>query len=198
MMDKTTLRQALIARRKNLKGKEKNLKNQLINKYLLSYLEPYSQCTIGAYLAFGGEPNLAPAIQCLYHNGHSLAVPRISQNQPGLMEFHHWSPQTVLELNRYGIAEPLTDSQIFTAEQFDILLIPLVGFDDHGHRLGMGAGFYDRWLADTCDNKPERIGIAYHWQQQASIPFDTMDQPLHRVITDQGCIHCSPLDSNKT
>ncbi len=108
------------------------------------------------------------------------------------MQFYPWQADTGLQRNRFGIDEPDADpmQQPLTAEIFDVLLIPLVGFDTIGHRLGMGGGYYDRWLADADPEKPERIGIAYSWQQLAYIPFEATDQPVHRVITDQGIINC--------
>ncbi len=189
---KNILRQRLLAQRNALSDSEKQQANQRINEYLSGYLSTCQTAVIGAYLAFAGEPDIAPSLLQLNQHGHTIAVPRIGP-QPGRMQFYRWHPDSRLTDNRFGIAEPEhpTDNNTQTSlpvSAFAILLIPLVGFDADGHRLGMGGGYYDRWLADADDAIPERIGIAHHWQQQARIPFDTMDQPLHRVITDRGII----------
>lgn len=189
---KSSLRQALLKHRKTQNETEKNYYNQLINKHILSYFEPAKSTIIGAYLAWDGEPDIGDALHELHQNGHRIAVPVISKNRAGSMQFFDWRPDLELHTNRYGIPEPVSgkDQQPIEPADLNALLIPLLGFDAAGHRLGMGAGFYDRWLAGADEQRPQRIGIAYAWQQQAHIPFDTMDQPLHRVITGHGVIEC--------
>lgn len=192
---KNALRQHLLQQRKNLSLEHKNQLNQLVSKLVLDYFEAKKEAVIGAYLAFGGELNITSVMQQLQVRGHRIAVPRIDTQQDGVMALFEWRANQPMQANRFGIDEPVirADQAPLTQNDFDALLIPLVGFDVAGHRLGMGGGYYDRWLAAADKNKPERIGIAYAWQQQAAIPFDTMDQPLHRIITDQGIIDCHSL-----
>jgi len=189
---KAVLRQRLIAQRKSLSKEKISISSQLVTTYLLRYFSGKKQCVIGAYLSFGNELDITPALQQLQQLGHLIAVPIVDPSTTGLMHFYAWHSTMPMHPNRFGIAEPLlpNNSQALQAQQFDALLIPLLGFDVNGHRLGMGGGYYDRWLEHAEKHKPQRIGIAYAWQQQASIPSATMDQPLHQVITEDGIINC--------
>jgi 5-formyltetrahydrofolate cyclo-ligase len=89
--------------------------------------------------------------------------------------------------NDYGILEPQTP--FFPVEQMDIVLIPLVGFDKHGHRLGMGKGYYDE-LFKSLQKLPMLIGVAYAFQQRQAIPYEAHDQSLDYIITEQGIWDC--------
>ncbi len=185
----------MLRQRKTLSIKNKTVLNQKIRKHLSSYFDSYEHAIIGAYLSFGGEPDITESMHQLHLNGHRIAVPCIDPVVKGKMQFYDWTPNMRMCDNRFGIPEPAITSadQPVPCSDFDVLLIPLLGFDALGHRLGMGGGYYDRWLSHASPEQPERMGIAYHWQQQKRIPFDTMDQPLHRVITDQGVIDCPGL-----
>ena len=68
----------------------------------------------------------------------------------------------------------------------DAILVPLVGFDDRGHRLGMGGGVYDRALADLArrPRRPRLIGVAFEFQRQPRLREAAWDQPLDQVVTD--------------
>ncbi len=191
---KITLRQQLIARRRKLSSAHRVNSSKKAIENLLGYLSSYPPSTIGAYLAFDHELDITAGMQQLQQYGHRLAIPVIESNPTATMKFYCWHPEAKLLSNRFGIAEPdLTNNpKPLAADEFDVLLMPLVGFDNIGNRLGMGGGYYDRWLMSVDLTKPERIGIAYNWQQQSSIPFDKMDQPLSKVITDQGVIDCIP------
>lgn len=192
---KSILRKSLLRQRKKLPLRKKTIFNQQIAIYLLRYFESYNHVTIGAYLSFDGEPDITEPMRQLHTRGHRIAVPCIDPVVKGKMQFYDWAPNVSLCNNRYGIPEPATTPahRPISCSDFDALLVPLLGFDALGHRLGMGGGYYDRWLSHASQKQPERIGIAYHWQQQTLIPFDTMDQPLHRVVTDQGVIDCPSL-----
>ena len=90
--------------------------------------------------------------------------------------------------NRYGIPEPM-DTQPRSARQLDLLLIPLVGFDSAGHRLGMGGGYYDATLAFLRHRrhwrKPRLLGVAYECQKVEALPHDPWDMPLDAVLTER-------------
>ena len=96
------------------------------------------------------------------------------------MDFHLVPDGEVLEPGSFGIPEPLSHWPRAVPQ---MLLVPLLAFDAHGHRLGMGGGFYDRTLAAI----PARtVGIAYAGQETASIPHEAHDRTLDMVLTEQG------------
>ncbi|SMN15187.1 5-formyltetrahydrofolate cyclo-ligase [uncultured Candidatus Thioglobus sp.] len=88
--------------------------------------------------------------------------------------------------NKYGIPEPFS-TDIISAEQLDILFIPLVGFDADKNRIGMGGGYYDRTLAFKKDQetskKPILIGLAFDCQQVEQLEVQEWDVPLDAIIT---------------
>lgn len=106
------------------------------------------------------------------------------------LTFAAMEKNTRLELNRYGIPEPVTSRRHHRQpQQLDLVLTPLVAFDEQGNRLGMGGGYYDRSFAflrrrqHWC--KPRMLGVAHDFQRVGKLPRQPWDVPLHGVFTDQ-------------
>jgi 5-formyltetrahydrofolate cyclo-ligase len=88
--------------------------------------------------------------------------------------------------NRYGIFEPRDTGRV-ALSSLDMLIIPLVGYDRLGNRLGMGSGYYDRHLVSLRDLQlPLRVGIAYSLQEIDLVGIDSWDVPLHGVVNERG------------
>lgn len=99
------------------------------------------------------------------------------------MNFYEVESLSSLQSGAYGILEPFCDPERLVEPcSFDVMLIPLVGFDRNGNRLGMGGGFYDRFLKKL---KPQcrKIGIAHDFQEIAEIAVREWDVPLDEIIT---------------
>ena len=93
-----------------------------------------------------------------------------------------------MEDNRFGIAEPPASNPHIQPEDIDAVLAPLVAFDDQGHRLGMGGGYYDRFLPRLNAGTP-LIGVAFACQQyEQPLPREAWDVPLHAVVTENGVL----------
>jgi 5-formyltetrahydrofolate cyclo-ligase len=109
-----------------------------------------------------------------------------------------------LRRNAFGIEEPAGHARVALLT-LDAVLVPLVAFDARGHRLGMGAGFYDRALRRRLDGRqtfrrPRLIGVAYAIQQAAAIERAPWDVALDLVVTERGVIRCDspPPEARKT
>ena len=101
------------------------------------------------------------------------------------MNFYKWSFKDPLSINLFGIAEPITKKKIYP----DILLIPLVAFDDQLNRLGYGSGFYDRYISEAEYNKKIiKIGIGFSFQRVRNLPTNRYDKKLDFVITEKDFI----------
>ena len=104
------------------------------------------------------------------------------------MQFGRVGRNTRMAPNRFGIPEPI-DAKPLRARQLDLLLMPLVGFDLEGNRLGMGGGFYDATLAFMRHRrvwrKPRLVGIAYECQRVDTLPHEPWDMPLDAVLTER-------------
>ena len=98
------------------------------------------------------------------------------------MDFFNWSTNDPLEINKYGIPEPISQRILYP----NILLIPLVAFDENLNRIGYGGGFYDRYINRIRENKRIlKIGVAYSFQKVKKIIPNKYDIKLDYIITEK-------------
>lgn len=135
-----------------------------------------ARCVAG-YVALGGEFPIHAALARAASLGVATALP-VATARDAAMHFAPWRPGDALKAGWAGLAQP--DSE--TAVTPDLILAPLVGFDRELRRIGQGAGFYDRYFADSPDAR--RIGIAWACQEMDAIPADPWDVPLHAIVTE--------------
>lgn len=142
--------------------------------------------TFGAYVAADGELDPAPLLRRLLHPRRRLALPVVRRG--GVMDFYRVRPDTRFVTNRFGIAEPAPGTPWVPPLSIDVLLMPLVAFDDRGNRLGMGAGFYDRFIGRLPPRlRPRLIGLAHEVQRSESpLPTAPWDVPLDGVLSEAG------------
>jgi 5-formyltetrahydrofolate cyclo-ligase len=153
---------------------------------------------VAAFLGMPGEVDLRPCFGPAWRRGVRVYVPHIVSRRDGTMVFVPLLPGAGLRGNAFGIAEPEHGSHgRIPLRHLDTVLVPLVGFDAHGHRLGMGAGFYDRALRPRLDRaqpfrRPRLIGIAYSIQQVARLEPAPWDVALDIVVTERGILRFPP------
>jgi 5-formyltetrahydrofolate cyclo-ligase len=134
---------------------------------------------IAGYAAVRGEADPFPLMAALANNGHALCLPR---TQGASLSFHAWKPGDPLVVGRMSIPEPDAKAR---ERRPDLLLVPLLAFDQRGYRLGYGAGFYDRYLREhRAKRSVKAVGIAYAGQQLYSLPVEEFDEPLDAVVTE--------------
>lgn len=104
--------------------------------------------------------------------------------------FSEYTPQTKLILNRYNILEPENSVKIFP-EKLDLVILPLVGFDKSGYRLGIGGGYYDRTFGNIS-KKPFLLGLGFEIQHLPQLPHDDWDVRLNGVLTDTQVYYFNP------
>jgi len=148
---------------------------------------------VGCYLANDGELDLRDVIARIHSMRKCCYLPVLDSLGSNRLWFSPWTPETPLQLNRFGIFEPrVAPRQLVSASHLDLLLMPLVGFDPQGNRLGMGGGFYDRSLAFLKYRhywqKPHLYGVAHEFQCVAALQQASWDVPMHGVVTDQ-CVY---------
>ena len=159
---------------------------------------------LAGYLSYAGEVSVDELMQRCRKAGGKTYVPMIQDDQS--MLFAQVNDDTPMQSNRFGIREPVTDvATHVTSDTLDTVLVPLVGFDGHCNRLGMGGGFYDRTFAHhllsdsssdgaaerarSAAHRPTLIGVAYEMQRLDSVFPDWWDVPLDIVITECGVRH---------
>jgi len=153
---------------------------------------------IGVYLAVRGEADLATSLDAARSAGATLYAPRITSRRRSTMVFVPLAPRDGTVDNVFGIAEPRARAgQRQPVTHLDAILVPLVGFDRRGHRLGMGAGYYDRALhrrkdASRAWKRPRLIGVAFAVQELPAIDAAPWDVRLDCIVTEREIIRCRP------
>jgi len=156
---------------------------------------------IAGYWAVAGEMPLHAAFANLRARDQVYCLPIVTDAD--VLRFAAWKPGAALRNNRYGIPEPdIGPTEQFQAADMDVVLLPLTGFDRHGNRLGMGAGYYDRsfaFLSETArPARPVLVGIGYHFQELPEIAPEPWDVKLDFVATDRELIDCTPKNAEPT
>jgi len=137
---------------------------------------------ISGYMPIRTEISPLPVMRALVAGGKRICVPVIVRAGRALV-FHEWHPDSVMVEGPYGALVP-ANGQVLEPE---LLIAPLLAFDDHGYRLGYGGGFYDRTLEGLrARRKTLAVGFAYGAQHIAEVPIESTDQPLDAVVTEAG------------
>lgn len=186
-MTKFTLRRQLKAARKALKPADRHKAARASLRLALRHGLLLRSQRIGFYLPQGGEFDVHPLLNQALWMRRTCYLPMLPR-RGRVMRFGRVGAKTRMSTNRYGIAEPV-DLRPLRARQLDLLLMPLVGFDSEGYRLGMGGGYYDATLAFMRHRrrwrKPRLVGIAYECQRVETLPHDPWDMPLDAVLTER-------------
>lgn len=139
---------------------------------------------VAVFLSFDNELNTQPIIEQFWQQQKRVYLPTLHPFSRGGLLFLSYTATTPLIINRLKIREPQLDmQQVLPLVQLDVILTPLVAFDNNGHRLGRGGGFYDRTLQNWQQHGPYPIGLAYDCQQVERCPVEPWDIPLAEVIT---------------
>jgi 5-formyltetrahydrofolate cyclo-ligase len=182
------LRNELRQRRRALSISSKQFASKRITQLLMrsGWLRPGQR--IAVYLATEEELELAPLINVAWRRGCRLFIPHIINTRRREMKFYPYNLQSRLVVHRWGMEQLANSATPIATRMLDAVLIPTVGFDSAGHRLGMGGGFYDRHFAQwrrVQPNKPVLIGVAYACQEISAIDVQPHDIQLDAILTEQ-------------
>ncbi len=184
---KTILRSEALARRRASKGVDPETFAAHLaaaGSELVAELRPG---IVSAYFALRDEGSTLPLLETLADAGVLTALPITGPRGTPLV-FRLWRPGDMLVDGKMGISEPSPASPEVAP---DLLFVPLAAFDRTGHRIGYGAGYYDRTLAGLrARKKVWAVGVAYASQETAKIPHEDHDQRLDFVLTEEALIDC--------
>ena len=169
-------RARLIAERMAVRGEIRARHNAAITKTLEGLLTP--DMVIGFYWPIRGEYDARSLVGALIERGARAAMPVVIQKGAPLI-FRNWHPGVRMENGFWNIPVPAGDDRVIPTT----LLVPVVGFDDRGYRLGYGGGYYDRTLA-SFPAKPLAIGVGYEFQHLETIYPQPHDIPLSAIVTE--------------
>jgi 5-formyltetrahydrofolate cyclo-ligase len=203
-LTKTELRRSLLNTRKSLSAPEWRQKSEILCNHLQNSPLFTEAKTILAYFSFRQEPDLSPLFtssvepaSCLLNSGDrqdacptnaiptpkKWGFPRCVGKQ---LSWHVWQPGDALHNGAYGILEPLPDAPKIDRSEVDLILVPAVGCDVRGYRLGYGGGYYDRMLSLAEWESKIAIGTIFEFAFLAQLPVDSWDKALHGVCTESG------------
>ena len=137
---------------------------------------------IALYFPTKNELNVIKIFEVNYFNKCKFLYPVVEEN--GSMNFYEWKKYDVLNLNKYGITEPLKTINP------DVILVPLLAYDKFKHRLGYGGGYYDRYFSKLTKLKKLflTVGVAFSFQKYNKLPFNNKDFKLKYILTEKGLI----------
>jgi 5-formyltetrahydrofolate cyclo-ligase len=185
LLDKNILRARALGARKAIKPEQATEAAQQLAVHLCKCIS--SSCRIIAgYMAIHSEISITPALYALHKRGHTLCLPVVvGEGKP--LVFRKWQPGEPLEPGAYGIDVPPATAQEMIP---DAVIVPLAAFDNAGHRLGYGAGYYDKTIPKMRAQKKNilLLGAAYAEQQVEHIPADEHDRTLDAVVTEKGVV----------
>lgn len=185
---KNSLRQHYRHLRRQISLEQQAAAAQSISRLFFKEFSP-RQKNIAVYLAHDNEISLDNLIAELWQTECFVFLPVLDSDGQTLY-FVRYCASTVMKKNRYNIAEPDNKSEFILPNELDIVLMPLVAFDNNGVRLGMGKGYYDKSFS-FCrypHDKPQLIGVAYQCQHYEALPTDEWDVPLDGVMTEKKLI----------
>jgi 5-formyltetrahydrofolate cyclo-ligase len=143
--------------------------------------------SIACYFSQDDEFDCTPLIQEIWRCGKKCYLPVLSSERKKELEFIAYRPRDPLRLNRYKIFEPEKGARV-TAKELQLVIVPLVAFDEYGHRVGMGGGYYDCTFAFKRERKasmPYLLGLGYELQKTSALPAHVWDVLLDGVLTEK-------------
>lgn len=191
-LDRTSLRRDLRERRRALTPAQRLAAAETLAGHLLSLPFAPTNGYVAGYWATDGEIALH-AWQLRLPRDVVYCLPVLADN--GILRFAPWRPGDALNSNRFGIPEPAVAADAaLPAEAMTMIVLPTVGFDMHGQRLGMGGGWYDRTLAFRHGRAapPWLVGVAFATQHVARLHAEPWDVALDALCSDTDSTIFSP------
>jgi 5-formyltetrahydrofolate cyclo-ligase len=179
-------RTELLARRQTLDRDDRERCAAALTERLLATVDLRAFAVLGFYWPIRGELDLRPIARRHIDAGGAAALPVVvAKNAP--VEFWQWEPGAPMQRGFWNIPVPAERRVVAP----DALLIPLVGYDAAGYRLGYGGGYYDRTLA-ALSPRPFCIGVAYDRSQLETIHPQPHDIPMSLIVTEQRALQGPP------
>ena len=182
--EKNRVRQVMRCNREVMTPAERRERSERICRHVLGLI-PDGE-TVMVYSAKELEVNTLPLIHTLLQRGNRVIVPIIVKADVSLRLSYLEDP-TVLVPSTFNVPEPIGNEIPARPGDVDTIILPMLGFDRKGGRLGYGAGYYDRFLAQNP--RIRKIGIAFACQEADRVPVDGNDIHMNCIITEEGIVY---------
>ncbi len=182
---KLQLRQYLSKQRQQLSKTDKQHFSAQIVQHLLPYLQDKGVQQLLVYKALPFEVNTE---SLLHLTDMECFVPRMLADTA--MQWVKVDKSTLWVQGAFGVLEPEQGEVWQPNAKQSMIVCPLLGFDRQGNRLGMGKGYFDRWLAAFAQHIDEQLGFAFSCQELPNVPTEQHDVPLTTIFTEKGIISC--------
>jgi 5-formyltetrahydrofolate cyclo-ligase len=185
---KNQIRKQLILKRKNLTRDEVLEKSSIIKNKLFDLKDFKQASTVLFYVSYNNEVNTHKMIKEQLAGEKTIVVPITDKKNRSLTlsKLNDWND---LSVGSYNILEPkkgkITEINI---DLLDLIIVPGVGFDMKGNRIGHGKGYYDNLLKNS--KRTTSIGLSFEWQILKSIPIQNHDIPVDKIVTEKRIIYC--------
>ncbi|ADU97170.1 5-formyltetrahydrofolate cyclo-ligase [Thermovibrio ammonificans HB-1] len=178
MHTKASLRSYLLKKRLQLTQQELQALSRRVEENLKRLLRELSPKSVMLYWPIKGEPDLTPLARELLENGVKLYFPKVLKERIAAVEVDNLDQ---LSPGAFNIPEPPYSPQREGTPE--AVVVPALGYDKKGYRLGYGGGYYDRFLASAPVK--DKIGVCFHFQLLDAIPVEPFDQPVDWIVTDK-------------
>lgn len=173
-------REALLRARVDAGAEKRKAWSAIIEPQLRQIVAERRAGSIGFYWPFKGEFDPRPLARDLVAAGTTMALPTVVQPKTPL-EFRRWTSGIEMEIGVYDIPFPKARNVV----QPELLLVPLVGFDAAGYRLGYGGGYYDRTIASYAA-RPFALAVGFELSRLETIFPQDHDLPMDVIVTEAG------------
>ena len=190
LAEKKALRREMLARRRALSAEERTRASEMICTRVRALTMLQEARTIMLYASTGEEIDLCPLMEELLAEGRHIALPEITGR--GVMEARELPAMDALTDGIFGIRTPdPARGGIIPPEEIDLVIVPGAAFDEYGGRLGLGGGYYDRFLPRA--QRAVRLVLAFDFQIVPDVPMGVQDARIDAVLTERRMISCKRM-----
>ncbi|MCI0469074.1 MAG: 5-formyltetrahydrofolate cyclo-ligase [Nitrospirae bacterium] len=191
---KSAIREDALFRRDAIDAEVRGEKDRRIRERFAGLSEFKSAGVILLYASFRSEVDTFGIIELCLSSGKGVALPKVDRTS-NLLRLYKIKNIEELSHGYFGIQEPLVDEgRIMDIDDFDLIIVPGVAFDEMCNRMGYGKGFYDKLLGNLrrTGNHGEGRGVALAYEEQIvkAIPAKPYDIKMDKIITDERIIEC--------
>lgn len=193
-IERQQLRQRLREQRASLPAPQRIAAAQGLLQQLQQLPELTVDERIGGYFAVNGELSLHLLVAQCWRQGKAFHLPVAGPRRE--LRFARYDAASTVQPNRYGIPEPVAaEAELVAPSALELVLVPLLGFDRRGNRLGYGGGYYDSSFAFLQQrerpDQPLLVGVGYSFQEVDGLAAESWDVKLDLIATERELIDCS-------